>query len=32
MLSFVKDLLACVALSGFSIAALTWMDLATRLM
>lgn len=31
MLSFVKDLLAFVALAGFSVASLTWMDLAARL-
>lgn len=31
MLSFVKDLLAFVALAGFTVASLTWMDLAARL-
>jgi hypothetical protein len=31
MLGFVKDLLAMVALCGFSVTALTWMDVATRL-
>jgi hypothetical protein len=31
MLAFVKDLLAVVALCGFSVASLTWMDFAVRL-
>jgi hypothetical protein len=31
MLGFVKDLLAFIALGGFSLATLTWMDLAARL-
>ena len=31
MLSFVKDLLAFVTICGFSVASLTWMDIATRL-
>ena len=31
MLSFVKDLLAFVALCGFSVGSLTWMDIAARL-
>jgi hypothetical protein len=31
MLMFVKDMLAMVALVGFSGAALTWMDMAARL-
>jgi hypothetical protein len=31
MLSFVKDLLAFVVLGGFSVASLTWMDIAARL-
>lgn len=31
MLTFVKDLLAFVALCGFSVSALTWMDVATQL-
>ena len=31
MLGFLKDLFAIVALSGFSIASLTWMDFAARL-
>lgn len=30
MLTFVKDLLAFVALAGFSVAFLTWTDLAVR--
>lgn len=30
MLAFVKDLFAFTTLVGFSIAALTWMDLAQR--
>ena len=31
MIGFVKDLLAIVALGGFSVASLTWMDFAARL-
>jgi hypothetical protein len=31
VLTFVKDLLAFVALAGFSVSSLTWMDLASRL-
>jgi hypothetical protein len=31
VLTFVKDLLAIVALGGFSVASLTWMDFAVRL-
>lgn len=31
MLSFVKDLLAFVTICGFSVASLTWMDIAARL-
>jgi len=31
MLSFVKDLLAFATIAGFSVASLTWMDIATRL-
>jgi hypothetical protein len=31
VLAFVKDLLAIVALGGFSVASLTWMDFAVRL-
>ena len=31
MLAFVKDLLAFLALGGFSVASLTWMDIAARL-
>jgi hypothetical protein len=31
MIAFAKDLLAFVALAGFSVAALTWMDIASRL-
>jgi hypothetical protein len=31
MLTFVKDLLAFVALTGFSVASLTWVDIAARL-
>ena len=31
MLAFVKDLLAMLALGGFSLASLTWMDFAVRL-
>ena len=31
MLSFVKDMLALVALIGFTGAAMTWMDMASRL-
>lgn len=31
MLSFVKDLLAFLVLGGFSVASLTWMDIASRL-
>jgi hypothetical protein len=31
MLAFVKDLLAMLALCGFSVASLAWMDFASRL-
>jgi hypothetical protein len=31
VIAFVKDLLAFVALGGFSVASLTWMDIAARL-
>lgn len=31
MLSFVKDLLAFLVLGGFSVGALTWVDVASRL-
>ncbi len=31
MLTFLKDLLAFVALGGFSVASLTWVDIAARL-
>ena len=31
MLSFVKDLLAFLVLGGFSVGALSWMDVAARL-
>jgi hypothetical protein len=31
MFAFVKDLLAFVALGSFSVAALTWMDVLSRL-
>jgi hypothetical protein len=31
MFAFVKDFLALVALCGFSVSALTWMDVASRL-
>ena len=31
MFTFVKDLLAFVALGSFSVAALTWMDVLSRL-
>lgn len=31
MLVFVKDLLAMVALCGFSVASLAWVDIAARL-
>jgi hypothetical protein len=31
MVSFFKDFLALAALSGFSVAALCWMDVAARL-
>ena len=31
MLSFVKDLMAFVALGAFSVAAVTWMDVLARL-
>ena len=31
MLTFVKDLMAFLALGGFSVASLTWMDIAARL-
>jgi hypothetical protein len=30
MITFVKDLLAFLALGGFSVASLTWMDIAAR--
>lgn len=31
MLSFFKDMLTILALGGFSLASLTWMDIAARL-
>jgi hypothetical protein len=31
MIAFIKDLLAFLALGGFSLASLTWMDIASRL-
>lgn len=31
VLSFVKDLLAFITICGFSVASLTWMDIAARL-
>ena len=31
MTTFIKDFLALVAVGGFSLAALTWMDVAARL-
>jgi hypothetical protein len=31
MQTFFKDFLAMIALSGFTLGALTWMDFATRL-
>lgn len=31
MFTFVKDLLAFIALGSFSVAALTWMDVLSRL-
>lgn len=31
MLSFVKDLMAFLVLGGFSVGALTWMDIGARL-
>jgi hypothetical protein len=31
MLAFVKDLFAFLALGGFSVASLTWMDIAAKL-
>lgn len=31
MLAFVKDLFAMLALSGFTISAVVWMDVASRL-
>jgi hypothetical protein len=31
MLTFFKDLLAFATIAGFSVASLTWMDIATRL-
>lgn len=31
MLNFFKDFMAFVVLSGFSVGALTWMDMASRL-
>jgi hypothetical protein len=31
MLAFVKDALAMVALCGFSVASITWVDIAARL-
>lgn len=31
MVNFVKDLLAFVSLGAFSVAALTWMDIVSRL-
>ena len=30
MIAFVKDLLAFLALGGFSVASLTWVDIASR--
>lgn len=32
MLAFVKDFLAFATICGFSVASLTWMDIASRLM
>ena len=32
MLTFIKDLLALTVICGFSVASLTWMDIASRLM
>ena len=32
MITFFKDLLAFLALGGFSLASLTWMDIASRFM
>ncbi len=31
MLAFLKDMLAFVTICGFSVASLTWMDIAARL-
>ena len=31
MLTFLKDLLAFATIAGFSVASLTWMDIAARL-
>jgi hypothetical protein len=31
MFAFLKDMIAMLALCGFSVAALAWMDFATRL-
>lgn len=31
MLSFVKDALAFITIAGFSVASLSWMDIASRL-
>ncbi len=31
MLSFLKDMLAFATICGFSLASLTWMDIASRL-
>lgn len=31
MIAFVKDMLAMAALCGFSVASLTWVDIAARL-
>lgn len=31
MLSFVKDFLALATIAGFSVASLTWVDIAARL-
>lgn len=31
MITFVKDLLAFLALGGFSVASLTWVDIVSRL-
>jgi len=31
MLTFLKDMLAFVTIAGFSVASLTWVDIASRL-